>query len=247
VARNREKTLLFRVLHFVLATPVKAVASLKYYGLENVPATGAFLVVRNHFTNADPVTIGMAVYRSGRMPHFLAKQSLWKVPVFGWLLRSTHQIPVDRHGVARGSGPIEAAGGIVELGGSVVIFPEGSLTRDPDLWPMRGKTGAARIALATKIPVIPAAHWGDQAILPANGGRPRLWPRPKVTLRFGEAIDLSAYYDKPVDAALLSEVTTVIMQAITDVVAEVRGEVAPPERWNPVAHGQSETGKFIAH
>lgn len=243
MARNPERTPLFRVLYRLLSTPLYAAATFRFTGQENVPATGGFLVVANHFTNADPATVGMAMYRFGRPPHFLAKESLFKGP-FGALLRGTKQIPVDRHGAVRGSGPISGAVDIAQTGGAIVIFPEGSLTRDPDLWPMRGKTGAARIALQTRVPVFPVAHWGDQAILPRNGGRPRLIPRPQVDVHFGEQLDLSEYYDRPITGSLLAEVTAVIMAAITREVEKLRGETAPEQRWNPAHHGQTETGRF---
>lgn len=244
MARNREKTVLFRMLWTVLATPMHAVASFRWQGLENVPASGSFLVVPNHVTNADPPTVGMALWRAGRPPHYLAKASLWRAPILGFFMKRTGQIPVERGGATRGADAMAAAGRVAAEGGAVVVYPEGSLTRDPDGWPMRGKTGAARIALAARIPVIPCAHWGDQAILPPNGGRPRLWPRPRVVVRFGPALDLSPYYDRPLDKVVLDEVTDLIMAAIVRELEVVRGETAPAERWDPVAHGQTETGRF---
>ena len=87
----------------------------------------------------------------------------------------------------------------------VVVYPEGSLTREPDLWPMRGKTGAVRIALERDIPIIPAAHWGTQALLARYGKKLSLFPRKTIDVAIGEPLDLSAYRGKPLDQATLLE------------------------------------------
>ena len=126
----------------------------------------------------------------------------------------------------------------------VIVYPEGSLTRDPDLWPMRGKTGAVRIALERGIPLVPAAHWGTQAILPRYGKKLSLFPRKTVDVIIGEPLDLSAYADKPLDSANLSAATTELMDAIAALLGELRGETPPAERWDPAKHGQKETGRL---
>ena len=115
--------------------------------------------------------VGMVAWKLGRLPRFLAKGSLFRVPVVGWFLRKSGQVPVERGGSARGAAPLQAAQQIVDDGGIVIVYPEGSLTRDPDLWPMRGKTGAARMALEHDIPVIPMAHWGTQQVMARYGRR----------------------------------------------------------------------------
>jgi 1-acyl-sn-glycerol-3-phosphate acyltransferase len=124
-----------------------------------------------------------------------------------------------------------------------VIYPEGSLTRDPDSWPMRGKSGAVRTALDAGIPLVPAASWGAQKILPRYG-KISLFPRKDVTVVFGEPVDLSEFTGKPLDQATLTAATEKLMSAITALLEQLRGEKAPLERWDPSKHGQSETGKF---
>jgi 1-acyl-sn-glycerol-3-phosphate acyltransferase len=239
-----EKTPIFRVLAYLLLPFIHLVGRYRITGMENVPATGAFVVTPNHFSNFDPLVTGYAMWRSGRMPRYLAKASLFRVPVLGWLLKRAGQVPVERTGASRNADPIAAARKIAAAGHALVIYPEGSLTRDPDLWPMRGKSGAVRTALSADIPLIPMAHWGTQAILPTYGKGISLFPPKKVDIVFGPPVDLSAFRGRPLDGATLMEATTVVMAAITALVEQLRNEKAPVERWDPAKHNQEETGRF---
>ncbi|MFF1572414.1 lysophospholipid acyltransferase family protein [Leifsonia sp. NPDC058292] len=211
---------------------------------EKLPRRGAYVVAPNHYSEIDPVMIGMVSWHLGRMPRFLAKGSLFKVPVVGWLLRKSGQVPVERAGSTRGAAPLQAAQKFVDDGGIIIIYPEGSLTRDPDLWPMRGKTGAARMALEHDIPVIPVAHWGTQEVMARYGKKISFFPRKTVTVKFGDPVDLSAFRGRNLDSATLAEATAVIMDAITALLEDLRGEKAPATRWNPADHDQKETGRF---
>jgi 1-acyl-sn-glycerol-3-phosphate acyltransferase len=135
----------------------------KWEGTEKLPA-GGFIAAPNHCTEIDPIVIGHLLYNQTRAPHFLAKAGLFRVPVLGSLLRAVKQIPVERS-TAGANRSLQLAKEIVAEGGAIVIYPEGTLTRDPDLWPMKGKTGAARIALRTGCPVIPIGQWGAQELM----------------------------------------------------------------------------------
>jgi 1-acyl-sn-glycerol-3-phosphate acyltransferase len=126
----------------------------------------------------------------------------------------------------------------------VIIYPEGSLTRDPDLWPMRGKTGAVRMALEADVPLIPVASWGAQLILPRYAKRISFFPRKHVVVKYGDAVDLSAYRGRNLDAAGFAEATTLLMNDLTALVEDLRGEKAPEQRWDPSQHDQRETGRF---
>ena len=133
----------------------------------------------------------------------------------------------------------------LDAGECVVIYPEGSLTRDPDLWPMRGKTGAARLALQSGAPVIPVAQWGPQDLLPRYSRRPRLSRhRVRMQVRFGPPVDLDDLRAQPAKGAAVTAATDRIMQAITTELETVRGERAPAERFDPKAHGMSVTGDY---
>jgi 1-acyl-sn-glycerol-3-phosphate acyltransferase len=126
----------------------------------------------------------------------------------------------------------------------VVVYPEGSLTRDPDLWPMRGKTGAVRMALEAGVPLIPAAHWGTQLVMPRYAKKISVFPRKTILVKIGDPVDLSAFEGRGLDPATLNEATAVLMAAITALLADLRGEPAPAEPWDPSKHKQSETGRF---
>lgn len=208
-----------------------------------MPRQGAYVLAPNHYSEIDPVVVGVVAWKLGRYPRFLAKASVFKVPVLGWALRASGQIPVDRHG-NKSHSAIRAAEELVEKGRMVVVYPEGSLTRDPDLWPMRGKTGAVRIALERGIPVIPVAHWGTQQLMARYSKKISLFPRKHILVKVGDPVNLDAFRDKPLDTATLNQATAVVMDAITALLEELRGEKAPAERWNPSAHDQKETGRF---
>lgn len=243
-AAKSEKIPVFRFLAGVMIPVFELMMKFVVIDGQKLPKTGAFVLSPNHLTNLDPVIIGRVVWKLGRAPRFLAKASLFTVPFLGWLLRRSGQVPVERAGAVRGSDPLAAGERIARDGLAVIVYPEGSLTRDPEQWPMRGKYGAVRMALETGVPLIPVAHWGDQAIMPPYGGGFHPFPRRKVTVKFGDQIDLSRFADRPVDNAVLQEATGLLMEAITTLVGELRGETPRAERWDPAAHNQSEIGKF---
>lgn len=239
-----EKTAFFRMLSFIVIPFMNLVGKYTIDGVENVPRSGAVIISPNHYSEIDPLVLGVAVWKAGRAPRYLAKASLFDVPVLGWALRKSRQIPVHRAG-KRGSDPLAAARQLATEGLAVVIYPEGSLTREPDLWPMRGKTGAVRMALEADVPLIPAAHWGTQKIMPRYG-KLSLWGRKPVTVRFGDPVDLSEFRGKPIDNALLVRATDVLMARIAGELSVLRGEPAPATRWDPALHGQTEIGRIEA-
>ena len=212
-----------------------------------LPATGPYILAPNHYSEIDPVAVGGAVWHLGRLPRFMAKASLFKVPGVGWLLQASGQIPVDRAGGTRNgakASAMGAAGEVIERDAGVIVYPEGSLTRDPDLWPMRGKSGAVRLALESGIPLIPVAHWGTQHLMPRYGKRIRPFPRKTIEVSVGEPVDLSAFAGKPVDQKTVAQATELLMTKITELLADLRDETPPQERWDPSKHHQSETGRF---
>lgn len=213
---------------------------------EKFPRSGAFVLAPNHYSEIDPVVMGVVCWKLGRLPRFLAKASVFKIPVVGWMLRKSGQIPVERGGSVRGSEPVKAAQRLVAQGQMVIVYPEGSLTRDPELWPMRGKTGAVRIALEHGIPILPVAHWGAQQLMGRYSNRLSLFPRKTIMVKFGDPIDLAEFRGRSLDPATLHEATAVVMDAITGLLEDLRGEKAPQKRWNPAEHDQRETGRFEA-
>ena len=208
----------------VLRPMMRAVAHRQWQGLEHIPATGGFVVVANHLSHSDPIPISDFIDTAGRRPRFLGKAELFDVPVLGQLLYSAGQIPVQRESAYAGAA-LAAAVDEVRQGHCVVIYPEGTLTRDPALWPMVGKTGAARVWWETRCPVIPIAQWGAQELLAPYGRVPKVWPRPVMRVKAGPPVRLaSRAASSPPD---FRELTAVIMAAITELLGELRGE-APP-------------------
>ncbi|RNL53926.1 1-acyl-sn-glycerol-3-phosphate acyltransferase [Arthrobacter oryzae] len=230
----------------IVAAIVRPVLNLlmnkKWEGLEKLPA-GGFIAVPNHCTEIDPLVVAHMLYNQKRMPHFLAKAGLFKVPVLRAVLRNTKQIPVERSS-AGANRSLHLAKEVVDEGGAIIIYPEGTLTRDPDLWPMRGHTGAARMALESGIPLVPMAHWGAHEVFPRYAKRFHIFPRKTSRLVVGEPVDLSAFAGRTLDKATLTEATNVIMEAITGLLAGLRGEEPPAQRWDPSAHNQSTHGRF---
>jgi len=155
-------------------------------------------------------------------------------------------IPVARtSSAASAKQTMKQSADLVEHGRGVIVYPEGTLTRDPDLWPMRGKSGAVRLALADGIPLIPMAQWGTQEIMGRYQKGLSLWPlRKPVRVLIGDPIDVSDLRARATEPAALNEATSRLMQAITALLEQLRDEKAPAERWNPSSHGQKETGRL---
>ena len=239
-----EKTARWRITAGLAMPLMSLISRITVRGKENIPATGGFILAPCHFSAIDPVVMGVALWEAGRTPRFMAKESLFRVPVLGSILRGLGQIPVDRSGQQRALGPMKAARSLAKTGGGIIVYPEGSLTRDPDLWPMRGKTGAVRMALDLGIPLIPAAHWGTQILMPRYSGRLKFFPPTPVTVLIGKPIDLSAFRDKVLDQKMLTAATEILMSAIADLQGQLRGERPPTKRWDPLEHNQTTTGKF---
>lgn len=194
---------------------------------ENVPPSGGVIIVPNHLSHFDPLVVAHYLYGAGRWPRFLGKASLWRVPVLGPLLRKTQQIPVER-GSVEAVKSLDVLVDAIRQGGAVVIYPEGTTTREPELWPMRGKTGAARLALATGAPVVPVAHWGAARVFDPRTNKLNFRPRTPVTVTTGKPVDLSRWEGATPTRAVLEQMTEAIMLDIRDLLAELRGEEPPP-------------------
>ncbi len=205
-----------------------------------LPATGGVIIVVNHISNFDPIVVGQYVAYSGRWPRFLAKSSIFSVPVVGAVLRRCGQIPVQRQ-TAQSRDALVAVTDAVASGRAVVVYPEGTITGDPDLWPMAGKTGAARIALQTGCPVIPMGQWGAQDVMYGREVHfPALLPRKTFRVITGDPVPLDDLRDRDVTAATLREATDRIMAAITALVAQLRDGEPPAVRYDPRTSARAE-------
>jgi 1-acyl-sn-glycerol-3-phosphate acyltransferase len=203
---------------------------LRYRHGDRIPPTGPVLVVANHVSVLDPIACARLVFDNGRIPHFLAKESLFKGAV-GWVLERAGQIPVARYS-AEAKGSVSAAQADLAAGNVIVIYPEGSVTRDPDWWPMEARTGVARLALTTEAVVVPVAQWGPQLVHDYH--TKKLHPRLRTPADYlvGEPVDLTALRaevraGRPLTGDLLRSTTDLIIARVRDQLAELRGEPAP--------------------
>ncbi len=195
-----------------------------FRGQDRIPPSGGVIIAANHVSLLDPFGMALYVHQRHRRPRFMAKVSLFRLPVAGRLLKGARQIPVYRDTADAGEA-LSAAVDAVRSGQCVVVYPDGTVTKDPAYWPMVGKTGVARLALATGAPVIPVAQWGAQHLLGRRG--PRFFRRPKLHIWAGPPVDLSPWTGRPLDAETLRAATDRIVRTIADLLGEIRGESPP--------------------
>jgi 1-acyl-sn-glycerol-3-phosphate acyltransferase len=211
----------------VLYGPFSLLVRSRYRHLDRLPQDGPAIIVVNHVSHVDPFLVAKMIIDGARRPRFLAKDTIFEVFAVGAAMRSMGHIPVKR-GTADARQSFAAAVDALHAGGMIVLHPEGTVTRDPDGWPMNGKTGAARLAMLTPgVPVIPVAQWGVQKQIDLYRKKIKLIPRPRHVMSVGLPIDLSEFRGKPPNAATLRDVTDVIMRRLREDVAELRGEPAP--------------------
>lgn len=220
----------FRVAVFLLWLPMQLVTKRDWQGLENLENDpGGIIVAPNHTSWFDPLVVAHMLWSRDRPPRFLAKESVFRVPIMGQIITSAGQVKVYRE-TAEAVDAVRDAVSAVEGGECIVVYPEGTITRDPGLWPMQGKTGAARIALATGRPLLPLAQWGAQDVMPPYRRQLRLFPRKTMHVRIGAPVDLSDLASRPLDADTLRIATDRLMDAMTGLLADIRDESPPKER-----------------
>ncbi len=206
---------------------------IRWRNIERMPEKGGVLIVLNHVSHIDTVLMARMVWQTGRVPRFMIKNTLFDLPVIGRILRGAGQIPVYR-GTDDASKSLGKAVDALAAGEAVVIYPEGTITRDPAQWPMQAKTGVARLVLlAPDVPIVPIGQWGAQKTSKRNWLR-----RRTATASVGAPIDLSG---RPTDLTLenLRAITDEIMGAVQDEVAELRGKTPPASFYRPVGKTQA--------
>jgi 1-acyl-sn-glycerol-3-phosphate acyltransferase len=198
----------------------------RFEDLHKIPIAGPALIACNHLSYFDPVSNSHAVLKAGRIPRFLAKDELFRVPVLGSFLRAHGQIPV-RRGMGDGS-PLHRAREALDAGEVVVIYPEGTVTKRPDHLPMGGKTGIVRLALDAGLPVIPLASWGSAPIW-QKSGKGSLRPGRPIWSKVGDPIELDAGQPDASDHRRVKASTAEVMNALTLLVEDLRRRY--PKRW----------------
>ncbi|NLU75037.1 1-acyl-sn-glycerol-3-phosphate acyltransferase [Streptomyces sp. HNM0575] len=231
----------YRLAAVLLKPPLLVFFKRDWRGMEHIPENDGFITVVNHNSAVDPLSYAHFQYNTGRVPRFLAKVGLFRSGFVGRAMRGTGQIPVFRES-KDAIGAFRAAVEAIDKGECVAFYPEGTLTRDPAMWPMKGKTGAARVALETRAPVIPVAQWGANLAVPPypKRGEIKLFPRKTLIVKAGPPVDLSEFYGQEPTAAVLRAVTDRIMDEITALLSEIRGEPAPAERYDYRAAAQRD-------
>jgi 1-acyl-sn-glycerol-3-phosphate acyltransferase len=196
--------LTWRVLLFLARVLIVPVCRLRVTGdLPPALRAGPVLLAANHIGPFDPVAITAACRVRRIAPRLMATGGLFRAPVVGSVMRATGHLRVNRRQADVGD-VLHDVTAALEAGSIVLGYPEGRITLDPGMWPERGKTGLARVALRTGVPVVPVAQWGAHEVLAWGGFGSMLgtllralWRRPVVRVHFGTPVDLSDLLDRP--------------------------------------------------
>lgn len=231
---------MIKVIKFILWRPLMILTKRDWQGMENLPATGGFVLAPNHISHLDPILISQFMLGNNIAPRFLAKDTLFSVPILGWIVRKAEQIPVYRTSGGAAESLRDAAAAI-EAGQVVTVYPEGTITRDPGAWPMSARTGAVRLALMTDTPLIPMMQWGAQEILWPYTKLPKFFPRKTIRIRIGPPVDLSDLKGRELTEDLLHEASERLMDTITQMMADLRGELPATPRIDIHTLGKSRT------
>jgi 1-acyl-sn-glycerol-3-phosphate acyltransferase len=226
--RHRKLGFWYRFVLAIVKPSLLLFTKRDWRGAEHLDSDGGIIVAANHVSELDPLVVAHLLHDHHRPPRFLAKAELFRKPPLKWIFEGADQIPVYRH-AADASAALAPAVEALQRGECVLIYPEGSATRDPQMWPMKARTGVARIALMSGAPVIPVAQWGPEQILPYKARRPKLFPRRTMHVLAGPPVDLSEHAGKPMTAELLRTVTDTVMHRVADLLGELRGETPPRE------------------
>ncbi|GIJ31247.1 lysophospholipid acyltransferase family protein [Micromonospora sediminimaris] len=219
--------LIWRVALLLARVVVGTLARLEVTG--DIPARlrgGPLILAANHISPFDPIVLAAACRARRVAPRIMATGGLFRAPLIGTAMRSAGHIRVDRgtSGVHRA---LDDAAAAVAAGAPILVYPEGRIGLDPGMWPERGKTGAARLALACGAPVIPLAQWGSHEVLPyqapkgmLRGVARALVRRPTVRVHFGDPVDLAEVTRGTPGAA--RQATDRIIDALTETLAPLR-------------------------
>ncbi len=233
----------FKVGTKVVIPLLNLVGKKRWVGGENIPKEGKVIVASNHVSYLDVLFLSHFLYRNGRAPRYIGKEGVFKVPVIGKIVLAAGMVPVARES-KDASKALDHAVKLLEGGHCVGVYPEGTLTRDPNGWPMVAKTGLARLAISTKTPVIPIAQWGSQIVMPTYEKKLKIFPRTPIKMLAGKALDFSPWYGKENDADALREATAFMMRELTNLLEQLRGEKRPVEIFDPHNSALPRTGNF---
>lgn len=227
-------TVILRALtRIILFTLHKIYFRLEIIGHSHIPKTGGVLLAANHQSYLDPTLVGICVWR---WVTFISKIENFKVPILGPLVELGGAHPVVRGGDNQA---LEFFTKLLKEGHVLSIFPEGTIPAEeeiprsaiePQTGLLRGKTGAIRLALKARVPIVPVGLSGTgKALCPEAVPRGEQLPLPKpvkITVKFGKPWDLSSYYDQPITKELLRTLTDELMKKISDLVEHTRSYIS---------------------
>ena len=233
----------YKICAGILIPIISLITKRSWTGVESIPNTGAAIVASNHVSYFDVLNLTHFLFKNGRAPRYLGKVGVFKVPIIGRIILAAGQVPVERETPNAGKA-VDHALRLLQSGHLLGVYPEGTLTRDLDHWPMVAKTGLVRLALSTNTPVIPVAQWGSQILMPTYSKKLKLFPRTKITIVAGKPVDLSPWCGKADDPQALIEATAKVMLEITKLLEEIRGQKRPEVIFDPHTSDLPRIGNF---
>jgi 1-acyl-sn-glycerol-3-phosphate acyltransferase len=226
---ERRRQPLYALARAVVPPVIRFWVRLDCQGLLHVPSEGPVIVAANHISYFDPLCLGTFVDSAGRQARFLAKSELYEKRWLGFILRNAGQIPVYRETRDAGQALVHAVEAMRE-GAAVVIYPEGTTTRNPDFSQMPAKSGVARLAALTGAPVVPVGIWGAQLLF-ARGTIGPFRRGIRVVLRAGPPLHLGLTPSSPTEE--VNAARDRVMEAIGKLVDEAKEGWSPPSWYRP--------------
>ena len=187
--------MLYLIFRFLLRILYTLLFRIEARGVENIPAEGPVILASNHISNFDPPTVGIKIKRK---VHFMAKEELFKIPVFGPLIDAFGAFPVKRGGVSKEA--IKSAISLLKEGNVLGIFPEGSRNNQSGM----AKKGAAMIAVRSGAAIVPVVIIGKYR------------PFGKMIVCYGKPLDITAIIEES-SPDMLDQVTDAIMTRIREI------------------------------
>lgn len=182
----------------------------KCVGTENMPETGGVILAPNHISFVDPPAAGMGMKRQLL---YMAKEELFKVPIFGWWMRGVESFPVRRGTADRKA--IRKAIDLLDEGRLICIFPEGKRSEDGKL--QEPELGIGLIALKSRAPVVPAAITGSNKVLAPHSTKVRRHP---ITIAYGKPLTFPDLYEAKESRQAIEEIGRRTMAAISELQAD---------------------------
>ncbi len=201
-----KRSYLYSAAHIIFWLFFKIFYRLKVIGLNHIPKKGPLILASNHASFLDPIVVGTAV--TNRQIYYLARDTLFTNKIFGAIIRKVHSIPVKRGSADLGA--FHSAQQVMEQGGAVLLFPEGTRTSDGNL--QKAKRGMGIMALESRVPVVPVYVEGTFKALPRTRKMLKL---SKIFVCFGEPITLESFYSMPSNKEAFQKISDAIMEKIT--------------------------------